>query len=96
MWFGTGVEKGVWCARPTRFSIRNVLISFWYHYGYFSFTQLCFPQTKSFTVFLEQLIFSSPLGLFVLFLRFQIVFMTTAVSFRFPIKCFYLYANIPK
>ena len=64
MWFGTGVEKGVWCARPTRFSIRNVLISFWYHYSYFSFTQLCFPQTKSFTVFLEATYFQFTSGPF--------------------------------
>ena len=55
-----------------------------------------FTLTKSFTVFLEATYFQFNSGPFDLFSRFQITFITTAVSFGFSISVFNLYSNISK
>ena len=51
-----------------------------------------FTLTKSFTVFLEATYFQFNSGPFDLFSRFQITFITTAVSFGFSTSVFNLYS----
>ena len=55
-----------------------------------------FTQTSSFAIFLEATYFQFTSGPFDLFSRFQIAFMTIAVSFGVFNKCFNLYSNISK
>ena len=80
-------EKGVWYAGPTKFFIRIVLIGFLGDTTVVCVSLGCvFIQTGSFTVFLEATYFQFTSGPFDLFSRFQIAFMTTAVSFGFSIS----------